>query len=55
MATFIPIRGYDTNMFTNFNTAPHITHDHEVGHEAVLEGNIVCLVFIFLGDYIGHI
>ena len=41
--------------FTNVNAAPHITHNQEFGNEAVLEGNVVCLVFIFLGEYISQI
>ena len=52
VVTSVPILGNDTNIFTNVNTAPYITHDREVGYEAVLEGNVVCLIFIFLGDYI---
>ena len=48
-----PKRGNDSNIFTNVNTAPYLNHDRKFGHEAVLEGNVVCLVFIFLGDYIG--
>ena len=55
VVTSVSIRGNDTNIFTSVNTAPHITHDCEVVHEAVLEGNVVCLVFIFLGEYIGQI
>ena len=52
VVTSVPIRGNDRNISTNVNTSPHPTHDHEVGHEEVSEGNIVCLVFIFLGEYI---
>ena len=55
MVTSVSIRGNDTNIFTSVNTAPHITHDCEVVHEAVSKVNVVCLVFIFLGDYIGNI
>ena len=50
--TSVPILENDRNIFTNLNTAPHLTHDREVGHEAVSEGNGVCLVFIFIGEYI---
>ena len=53
MVTSVPIRGNNRNIFTNVNTAPHLTHDREVGHEAVSEGNTVCIVFILLGEYIG--
>ena len=53
--TSVPIHGNDRNIFTNVNTAPHLTHDCEVVHEAVSKVNVVCLVFIFLGDYIGNI
>ena len=52
MVTPVPIRGNERNIFTNVNTTPHITHDFEVVDEAVSEGNVVCLVFIFLGEYI---
>ena len=55
VVTSVPIRGNDRNMFTNVNTAPHLTHDREVGHEAISDGNIVCLLFIFLGEYTGKI
>ena len=53
--TFVSIRGNDCNIFTNMNSAPHLTHDCEFGHEAVSEVNVVCLVFVFLGEYIGQI
>ena len=55
MVTSHPIRGNVRNIFTNVNTSPHLTHDNEVGHEAVLESNEVCLLFIFLGEYIRQI
>ena len=55
MVTTSTIRGNGTKSFTNVNTDPQITHDIEVGHEAVSEGNVVSLVFIFLGRYIGQI
>ena len=55
LVTSVPIRGNDWNIFTNVNAAPHLTHDCEFGHEVALEDNVVCLVFIFLGDYIGQI
>ena len=50
--TSVPIRGNDLNILTNVNTAQHLTHDCEFGHEAVSEGNVVCLIFILLGEYI---
>ena len=52
MVTSVPIRGNDRNISRNVNTAPHPNHDHKFGHEAVSEGTVVCLVFIFLGGYI---
>ena len=52
VVTYVPIRGNDRNIFTNVNTVPHLTHDCEFGHESILEGNVVCLVCIFLGEYI---
>ena len=55
MVTSVPIRGNDRNIFTNVNTVLHLIHDHEVGNEAVSEVNVVCLVFIFLDEYIGQI
>ena len=36
------------------NAARHLTHDSEFGHEAVSEDNVVCLVFILLGEYTGQ-
>ena len=53
LVTTVTIRGNDTNIFTNVNTAPHFTHDLKVGHEAVSEGNVASLVFIFFGEYTG--
>ena len=55
LVTFVPIGGNDRNIFTNVNAAPRLTHNRKFGHYAVLEGNVVCLVFIFLDDYIGQI
>ena len=54
VVTYVPIRRNNRNIFTNVNTAPHLTHDHKFGYEAVLEGNLVCLVFILLGEYTGN-
>ena len=55
VVTTVTINGNDTNIFTSLNTATHITHDLEVGHEAVSKGNVAILVFIFLGVYMGQI
>ena len=55
MVTAVTIRRNDTNIFTDVNKELHITHNFEVGHEEVLEVNVVKLLFIFLGEYIGHI
>ena len=53
MVTTVATCGNDTNIFTNINTTPHITHDIKVVQEAVSEGNVVSLVLIFFGEYIG--
>ena len=39
MVTSVLIRGNDRNIFTNVYTAPHLTHECEVGHEELSEGN----------------
>ena len=52
VVTTVTILWNNTKIITNVNTAPHITHDLEVGHEAVLEGNVASLVFILLGHSI---